>query len=158
VINLEILGRQKEKIMSNDLIAKAATTIGAPKDKVWEALVTPDAIKQYMFGADVESDWRTGSEIKWKGEFKGKKYEDKGMILEIVPGQTLQYSHFSPLSGKPDKPENYHTVTIALSDNGRETQVSLSQDNNADEKSRNESEKNWETMLDGLKKYVEKSS
>lgn len=144
--------------MSNELIAKAATTIKATKKQVWEALVTPHAIKQYMFGTDVQSDWKQGSDIKWKGEFKGKKYEDKGTILKIEPGQTLQYSHFSPLSGKPEKPENYHTVTIALSENGTETQVSLSQDNNADEKSRQESEKNWETMLDGLKKYVEKSS
>jgi uncharacterized protein YndB with AHSA1/START domain len=144
--------------MSKDLIAKATTTINASKEVVWEALVTPNAIKQYMFGADVESSWNKGSEIKWRGEFKNKKYEDKGVILKIEPEETLQYTHFSPLSGKPEKPENYHTVTITLSKNGKETQVSLSQDNNADEKSRKESEKNWGTMLDGLKKYVEKSS
>lgn len=143
--------------MSKDLIAKAATVIRAPKDRVWEALIAPDAIKQYMFGADVESDWREGSQIKWKGEFNNKKYEDKGVILEIVPGQALQYSHFSPLSGKPDRPENYHTVTITLSESDLETQVTLSQDNNDDEESRRESEQNWTVMLDVLKKYVETS-
>jgi hypothetical protein len=47
---------QKEKVMSKNLLAKVTTSIGAKKNKVWEALVTPDAIKQYMFGADVESD------------------------------------------------------------------------------------------------------
>lgn len=111
-----------------------------------------------MFGADVESDWSEGSDITWKGEFNGKEYEDKGKILKIEPEQSLQYSHFSPLSGKPDTPENYHTVSIDLADNGDETQVSLSQNNNADEKSQNESVKNWEMMLQGLKKYLEKSS
>jgi uncharacterized protein YndB with AHSA1/START domain len=144
--------------MSKNLVAKATTSIGAPKSKVWEALVTPDAIKQYMFGADVESDWTKGSQITWKGEMKGKKYEDKGVILKIETEQTLQYSHFSPLSGKPDKPENYHTVTINLSGIGNESEVSLSQDNNSDEKTREESEKNWGAMLEGLKKYLEKSS
>lgn len=144
--------------MSKNLVANATTSIGATRSKVWEALVTPDAIKQYMFGADVESDWSKGSEIKWKGEVKGKKYEDKGVILKIEPDQTLQYSHFSPLSGKPDKAENYHTVSINLSGHGNETGVSLSQDNNSDEKARKESEKNWGTMLEGLKKYVEKAS
>ena len=144
--------------MSKNLVGKATTSIAATKSKVWEALVTPKAIKQYMFGADVESDWSKGSKITWKGEVKGKKYEDKGVILKIEPEQTLQYSHFSPLSGEPDKPENYHTVTIDLSGSGNKTEISLSQDNNADEKARKESEKNWGMMLDGLKKYVEKSS
>ncbi len=144
--------------MSKNLVAKATTSIESTKKKVWEALITPDAIQQYMFGAVVESDWREGSAITWKGEIKGKKYEDKGVILKIEPEQTLQYSHFSPLSGKPDNPENYHTVTIDLAGSGDKTEVSLSQDNNSDEKARNESEKNWGVMLDGLKKYVEKSS
>lgn len=143
--------------MSKNMVAKATTSIGATKSKVWEALVTPDAIKLYMFGADVESNWNKGSEITWKGEMKGKKYEDKGVILKIEPEQTLQYSHFSPLSGKPDKPENYHTVTINLSGGGNETEVSLSQDNNSDEETRRESAKNWGAMLEGLKKHVETS-
>ena len=144
--------------MSNNLVSKSTTSIGASKDKVWKALVSPKAIKEYYFGADVESDWRKGSKITWKGEMKGKKYEDKGVILKIEPEQTLQYSHFSPLSGEPDKPENYHTITIDLSGSGKETKVSLSQDNNADEGARKESEKNWGAMLDGLKKHVEKAS
>ena len=144
--------------MNNNLTAKATTSIRATKNQVWEALVTPSAIKQYMFGTDVESNWHKGGEITWKGEYKNKKYEDKGVILKIEPGQTLQYSHFSPLSGKPDSPENYHTVTINLSGSGNETQVSLSQDNNADESGLKESEQTWAAMLDGLKKYVEKSS
>jgi len=144
--------------MSKNLVAEATTSIEAIKSEVWKALVTPDAIKQYMFGADVESAWSKGSEIIWKGEMKGKKYQDKGVILNIDPEQTLQYSHFSPLSGKPDRSENYHTITINLSGNGNKTKVSLSQDKNSDENARKESEKNWGVMLEGLKKYVEKSS
>ena len=144
--------------MDKNLVAKAATSIEADKRKVWDALVTPDAIKQYMFGTDVQSEWSEGSGITWKGEMKGRSYEDKGVILRIEPGRTLQYSHFSPMSGKPDKPENYHTVTIDLSGSGDETEVSLSQDNNADENARRESEKNWNSMLQGLKEYVEKAS
>lgn len=144
--------------MSKNLVAKSKTVIEAPKDKVWAALVSADAIKQYMFGTDVESDWRKGSQITWTGEMNGKKYEDKGVILKIEPEQTLQYTHLSSLSGKAERPENYHTIKIDLSGSGDETEVSLSQDNNPDEKARKESEKNWAAMLAGLKKYVEKSS
>ena len=141
--------------MNGNLIAKAEADVNAPKSRVWDALVDPAAIKQYMFGTNVSSEWKEGSPITWKGEWEGKAYEDKGTILEIQPGRRLRYSHFSPLMGKPDKPENYHNVTIDLSDSGDRTHVTLAQDNNADEKAKAHSEKNWTMMLDGLKKYLE---
>lgn len=141
--------------MNANLVANAKTSITATRREVWQALVTPADIKHYMFGAEVESDWQRGSDITWKGEIDGKGYEDKGVILRFEHYRTLQYSHFSPLSGKPDLPGNYHTVSIYLAVNGNQTEVSLFQDNNPDEKSRRQSEKNWGTMLAGLKKYVE---
>ena len=142
--------------MSKPIIARASTTIDAPPAKVWSALVTPDTIKQYMFGATVISDWKEGSPIVWKGEWQGKPYEDKGAILRLEPERLLQYSHFSPLSGLPDAPDSYHTVTIELSPEAPGTRVILSQDNNATEQARQHSQKNWETMLAGLKKLLEK--
>jgi len=87
--------------------------------------VNPEAIKQYMFGTTVVMDWRKGSGIIWKGAWQGKPYEDKGTILQNKPGRKIQYSHFSPLSGLNDKPENYHMVTIELTDKGNRTRVSL---------------------------------
>jgi uncharacterized protein YndB with AHSA1/START domain len=142
--------------MTTNLIAKATITINAPISKVWEALVKPEAIQQYMFGTQVASDWRVGSPIFWRGEWQGKPYEDKGVILEIKPGQILQYSHFSPLAGVPDEPANYHTVTIVLSGEPHQTLVALAQDNNATDEERDHSAKNWEMMLKSLKAYVEK--
>ena len=142
--------------MKNQYVAKTEIEIDAPVNKVWDALVTPETIKQYMFGTKVSSDWKEGSPIVWKGEWKGKAYEDKGVILKLRPERVLQYSHFSPLSGQPDKPENYHTVTIELSGGGAQTIVSLSQDNNPTEEARQHSEENWRTMLANLKKLLEK--
>jgi uncharacterized protein YndB with AHSA1/START domain len=142
--------------MSKGLIAKASISINAPVGKVWDALTNPEAIKQYMFGTNVISDWKKGGPIVWKGEWQGKKYEDRGVILKLEPERLIQYSHFSPLSGKPDLPENYHTVTVELVSDGAETAVSLSQDNNETEQAREYSEMNWKMMLDGLKKLLEK--
>jgi uncharacterized protein YndB with AHSA1/START domain len=141
--------------MDTPLTANAKTTIEVPVARVWHALVTPALIKRYMFGAIVESDWKEGSPISWKGDWKGKPYEDKGVILRQEPGRTLSYSHWSPLSGAPDTPENRHTVTIELSGEGARTYVSLSQDNNKSVDERDHSEKNWETFLSGLKQVVE---
>ena len=141
--------------MNDSLIARSQVEINAPIAKVWDALVDPAMIKQYMFGTNVVSDWHKGAPIVWKGEWKGKPYEDKGEILELKPGHVLRYSHFSPLSGQPDVPENYHTVTIELSRAGAGTTVTLSQDNNATEEERQHSEQNWGMMLDSLKKFLE---
>jgi uncharacterized protein YndB with AHSA1/START domain len=145
--------------MEKPIVAKVETTIEAPPAEVWEALVTPETIKQYMFGATVRSDWKEGSPITWKGEWKGKPYEDRGVILDIEPGRRLEYSHYSPLSGLPDTPENHHTVRIELAPrndrNADKTLVTLTQDNNPDEEARKHSEKNWSMMLDGMKRVVE---
>ena len=141
--------------MNKGLIAKATIDINASIGKVWEALITPEMIKQYMFGTEVVSEWKEGSSIIWKGIWEGKPYEDKGIILKVKPMNTLQYSHFSPLSGVPDVPENYHTLTYELSNDESHTLVSLSQDNNANEKAKEHSQKMWETLLAGLKMVLE---
>jgi len=142
--------------MNKGILAKASITVEAPALIVWDALVNPETIKKYMFGTNVISDWKEGSPIVWKGEWQGAKYEDKGLILKLKPQHLIQYSHFSPLSGLPDLPENYHTVTIELSSDNNKTLVSLTQDNNADEEARQHSEQNSGRMLSSLKKVLEK--
>lgn len=141
--------------MNETFIARTQAQIAAPVARVWDALVDPASIKQYMFGTDVVSDWREGAPIVWKGEWEGKQYEDKGTILRLEPERLLQYSHFSPLSGQPDVPQNYHTVTIELSPAGADTLVTLSQDNNASDEERAHSEQNWGAMLTALKRFLE---
>lgn len=141
--------------MNNTYVAKATTTINAPASKVWQALVNPEIIKQYLFNTDVISDWKVGSPIIYRGEWEGKPFEDKGEILEIEPEKVLKSTHWSPLSGVPDTPENYHTVTYTLSEKGDSTDVTITQDNNASEDEKAHSEKNWQTVLKGMKDLLE---
>ncbi|MEO8747450.1 MAG: SRPBCC domain-containing protein [Rhodanobacter sp.] len=141
--------------MPGNLTAKATITIHADKNAVWNALTRPEQISKYMFGARVESDWRVLSPITWTGELNGKKYEDKGEILDFTPEETLAYSHYSSLSGKPDKPENYHTVSIHIVEGAGGTVATLTQDNNPTEDARTHSQEHWTMMLQGLKKVVE---
>ena len=139
-------------------VATAETDIRAPRSKVWRALTDPDQIQKYMFGSTVETDWKPGSRITWKGEYEGKTYEDKGQILEVVEERRLKVSHFSPLSGEEDAPENYHTLLYELEEDDGTTHVSLSQDNNRSEEAAEHSRANWEKMLSGLKQVVETQS
>jgi uncharacterized protein YndB with AHSA1/START domain len=142
--------------MDKQFVARRTLAINAPVAKVWDALVNPRMIKQYMFGTNAISEWKEGSPIVFRGEWEGKRYEDKGMILRLEPERVLQYTHFSPLSGVLDTPENYHTVTVELSSQGTRTLLSLSQDNNASEQAREHSEKSWGIMLASLRDLLEK--
>jgi uncharacterized protein YndB with AHSA1/START domain len=138
-----------------DHVASAAIEIDASPGEVWTALTDPEEIKKYMFGSQVETDWQPGSPIVWKGEYEGKKYEDKGEVVEIERERRLKVTHFSPLSGEDDVPENYHTVLYELEKDGEQTRVSLTQDNNSSAEAAEHSRGNWEKILAGLKKVVE---
>ena len=139
-----------------DHIATAETDIDASRDQVWDALTDPDQIKEYMFGSEVVTDWKPGSPIVWKGEYEGKRYQDRGEIVEVEPERRLKVTHFSPLSGQEDRPENYHTLVYELEQRDEKTHVSLSQDNNPSEEAAEHSRANWEKMLAGLKNVVER--
>jgi hypothetical protein len=75
----------------------------------------------------------------------------------VRPEKRLRYSHFSPLSGAPDQPDNYHQVTIELSKQDGAVRLDLSQDKNKTTEARDESQRNWAMMLDGIKKVVEQA-
>lgn len=138
-----------------DLVATAEIDVKAPPERVWSALTDPKQIKQYMFGSDVETDWQPGSAIVWKGEYEGKPYEDKGKIVSVDPEHQLVVTHFSPMSGLEDTPDNYHTLTYGLESRGAGTHLTLSQDHNANEDEAKHSRENWQNMLTQLKGVVE---
>jgi uncharacterized protein YndB with AHSA1/START domain len=141
--------------MKENLVAKTQTTIHALPTKVWEALTKPELVKKYMMGADVKSDWKVGGPLTYTGEYKGKRFEEKGVIKKIEAERVLQATHFSTTSGKEDVPENYALVTWELHEKDGSTVVVVSQDGIQTEKGVEGSKANWATVLEGLKKTVE---
>ena len=140
--------------------SQVRTTVKEPPSTVWKALTTPSTLKQFFFGSDISTDWRVGSPISFKGSWKGKPYEDKGNIQTFDRDQRLAFTHWSPLSGMEDKPENYHVVSFDLRPTNGGTEVVLTQTNQNDAEpptpeNRQEYDKNWTMVLDGLKKAVE---
>ena len=144
--------------MSDDFTAVASTSISAPAEVVWDAFLNPEAVQLFMFGARVTSDWHEGHPIKWSGTWKGKRYEDKGTVLRVKPLRLLQFSHFSTLSGKPDRPENYHIVTIELTAQDHHTDVKITQERNDSRETKVRSEENWNAMLSSLKNLLDSES
>ena len=140
--------------------SRVSTKINAPPSKVWTALTDKQNLKKLWFGADVETNWRIGTPILWRGDWKGQKFEDKGVIKAFAPEKKLSFTHWSPLSKVPDTPEHYHTVTFDIKPAGKATEVVLTQENHDDSElrkpeAREELKKNWTMLLDSLKKSVE---
>jgi uncharacterized protein YndB with AHSA1/START domain len=139
-------------------VASAQCEIDAAPEEVWRALTDPRLIKQYMFGSEVTTNWKPGSPITWQGEFEGRAYQDKGEIISFEPSRQLEFTHFSPLTGQEDRPENYHRVRYDLQPTNGGTSVRLTQDNSSSAEEAEHSAANWQMMLDGLKKVVEQRS
>ena len=100
--------------MLPDLQVSQSVEINTSLEKVWKGLITPETIKEYLFGTETVTDWKVGSEIIFQGEYEGHKYRDHGVILEYILHKKITYSYWSGFSGTEDKPENYSTITYTL--------------------------------------------
>jgi uncharacterized protein YndB with AHSA1/START domain len=145
----------------NQTTAQVSKRLDAQPDAVWTALMSPAKLKRFFYGAEVITDWKVGSSIVMKGEFKGKPYADTGTILAVERERTLSFSHFSPLTGEADVPESYHVVTFTLEGATGGTEVTLTQSNllggvrPGDLAHRADYEQNWSGVLDRLATVVD---
>jgi uncharacterized protein YndB with AHSA1/START domain len=142
--------------MKQSYTATKSIVVNASAARVWDALTRPELVKQYLFGTDMTAEWRVGGALTYRGQWEGRSYEDRGTVLAFEPTKLLKTTHFSPLSGLEDKPENYHTVVYELSETGGRTRLTVTQDNNPTRESAAHSEQNWGVVLEGLKKMLEK--
>ena len=142
--------------MTENFVAEKQVTVKASADTVWKALTDPALVQQYMYGTNLETSWEVGSPIRWKGEWHGKPYEDKGTVLAVEPKKLLSVTHWSPMGGSEDKPENYHTLTYELDERGNDTVLTLKQDNNPSQEAADVmADQNWGPVLEGLRAVAE---
>lgn len=140
--------------------AQVSRTVHAPVDEVWRVLTDARQLGALFMGSTVNTNFHVGAPITFEGEFKGRRYEDKGEILKVDACRRLSFSHYSGMSGAPDEPENYHVVTFDLRPAGDEAQVTLTQSNltggvrETDIQHKADYEKTWAMVLDGLDKAV----
>ena len=136
-------------------VATAEVDVDAAPGRVWQALTDPAEVKEWMAGTTLKTDWQVGSLITWSGEYDGRSYQDKGEVVAYDEPRELSVTHFSPLTGQEDVPENYHTLVYTLNEESGRTQLRLSQDNCADEDEAEKFSENWQQMLDGIKAHIE---
>lgn len=134
------------------------TVISADITDVWELLVNPAETGRLFWGTTVESDFKVGSPIVWKGVWEGKPFEDRGTIKRVEKNAVLQYSHWSTASDTPNDEATHNLLTFQLTKEDRGVRVVLQHENIATMAMKEHSEKMWTQLLATMKRMAEGGS
>jgi uncharacterized protein YndB with AHSA1/START domain len=145
----------RKELAVSGAIATARTDLTASHEVVWAALTRPAEISAWMPGSHVETTWEVGSPITWTGEYDGRAYQDKGEVLAVDKPRVLSMTHYSPLMGDDDVPENYHTLVYTLTPTDSGAHLELTQDGCENAEQAEQFSQNWQAMLDSLRTHVE---
>ena len=108
----------------------SSVTMNAPVQKVWELLTKPEFVKKWQYGSQLLTDWKIGSEIRFKTEWEGKIFEQWGKVLDIRQNALIKYSLFAPRPDLEDKLENYFVMSYVLTVDHGQTQLEIIQEDN----------------------------
>lgn len=100
--------------------------IAADPNKVWDAIVDRNAGERWR-NAHFNTDWRIGAAIEIEAVIGEKRYRDKGRVICVEPPSRLAYSYWSLVSGLPDSPDSYSTITMTLAAEGSATVLTVTQ-------------------------------
>ena len=129
-------------------IIKRKSILNAKREIVWDTLTNPNKTKLFMFNCEAHSDWKIGSDIKWKGNFNGYESGEKGVILELTKNEHLKYTSIDPNFGIEDIPENYLHVTYDLKEVEGKTELTTTIENfNADTERIGNIAKMWDDIV-----------
>ena len=129
--------------------------LNAPVEKVWNALTQPELVKQWQYGSDLLTDWKTNHEIRFRNEWEGQVFEQWGTVLEVIPNQKIKYSLFFPRPELEDKPENYFIMSYILSEENQKTKLEIIQEDNRPGAVQEEPQGEENPILQGLKALIE---
>lgn len=132
--------------------------IKAKPELIWDALINPEIVKNYLYGTKLISNWKLGSEISFTGEWEGTKYLDRGTIQELIPNQCLSYTYLSSFSGLPDEKENYSLITFQIVPKLDFFILSLTQKGFTSQQAKEHSQSSWDSILKQIKEIVEGNS
>lgn len=135
--------------------------IHAPAAVVWQYLIVPDLMTQWMLDIEmtmaIKTDWQVGSPILMHGHFHGITFENSGTVLRYEPEQFLAYTHLSSLSQLPGKPEDFCQFAFRLTPCTKETTLTLTITNFPTFAIFKHLELYWRVALVGMKKQIEQA-
>lgn len=126
--------------------------------KVWEMLTKPQIMTQWLGDPDMNltvlTNWQVNSSVIIRG-FHHTKFENRGVVLVFEKEKKLSFTHLSSVSGLPDVPESYSTLTFMLAPEENKTNLTLNIDNFPTESIRKHLEFYWRTTLITIKNKAE---
>jgi uncharacterized protein YndB with AHSA1/START domain len=135
--------------------ASVSQDIRASIEAVWDAITKPEIVKQYFFGTNLVTDWKLGSPLFFRGDWQGKSYEDRGIVLSFEPMRSLSYNYWSSFSGLEDKPETRQIIRFDLVPVDDGVRLTIYQSNVDTQERADHSATNWRSVLEALKQLVE---
>lgn len=132
--------------------------IKAPVSEVWKAITEVGLMVKWMGGPElnleIDTSWEIGTSITIKGSHH-LRFENKGTVLEYIPGRVMSYDFLSSVSRLPDTKENHTVVRFTLLQEGDQTLLSLLITNFPTETIYQHLNFYWNTTVVLLKKSVE---
>jgi uncharacterized protein YndB with AHSA1/START domain len=138
--------------MASQAPLKFTFYIAGTPEKVWEGFVSPEANRAIFAGADLESDFKPGSNLAWVGvgpDGKRTTYVH-GKILRIEPPKILQYTFAMGQNEKASR------ATIELVPESEAVQVTVTHDDwSGDDPTYAACADGWPRILSRLKTLIE---
>jgi uncharacterized protein YndB with AHSA1/START domain len=125
--------------------------IKTTRDRLWEAILSPEMRSKYTFGAQFVSDWRAGSRVEQStpvGRLLGE-----GEILEIDPPRRLVQT-LRALWGEDVKAEGTSRITWEIKPVGDSCHLTVTHDQ-LREGANDQLYGGWPMILSGLKTLLE---
>lgn len=134
--------------------SRSTLFIPVPPAAAWRALTEPEQIRQYMFGAEVETSGVVGGPISYRYEWGGKPFVDRGTIVALEPGKALRMTVARETDSGEAVPDGFNTLAfeVAPADGGCE--VSVLQGNNPSAELAERSRQNWDAVLGELTRFL----
>ena len=101
-------------MLTKNLYCEKSILIHASADAIWDILTNPQKIRFYMFGSEVDTDWKPGSPITFSRNSTGIRFVDKGRIIDNQQAKVLTFSYWSSQEGYDDIPENYSVIRYSI--------------------------------------------
>jgi uncharacterized protein YndB with AHSA1/START domain len=120
--------------------------IATTQQKLWDALIKPEFVKEYFFGRDLQTDWNIGSPIRMGDDWDGK-------ILKSEPINLLSFT-FHHLSQHALSSEPVSTVTYELTQKGKLVQLTIIHEELSKKLYDNISQ-GWPQIVSSLKSFLE---
>src|SRR5512133_596501 len=123
--------------------------INTTPQKLWDALTRGEFTQKYWFGRRIESDWQTGSPVRFY-DGDSDVLTDDGVVLESNPPHRLSYT-FRQV-GVEMQPTR---VTFTLDPRDDLVKLTLIHDEMPDEAMADAFREGWAPILSSLKTYLE---